>query len=108
MVDIELQKVRKRLADRGLFLELTDAAKSFLVEKGSDPTYGARPLRRSIENLIEDPMSEKILSGEFAGKNLIKVTLEGEGEERKLSFEATVAPEAPALTVAAGTSEGKA
>jgi ATP-dependent Clp protease ATP-binding subunit ClpC len=103
IVDIELQKVRKRLADRGLSIELTETAKSFVVEKGSDPTYGARPLRRAIENLIEDPMSEKILSGEFLGKNLIKVELSGTGEDRKLEFEATNSPETPALAVAAGT-----
>ena len=101
IVDIELSKVRKRLADRGLTLELTPAAKSYVVERGSDPTYGARPLRRAIENLIEDPMSEQILMGEFVGKNLIKVDLIGAGNERKLIFEPTVAPEAPALALAA-------
>ncbi len=105
IVDIELQKVRKRLADRGLTIELTDAAKSFVVEKGSDPTYGARPLRRAIENLIEDPMSEKILSGEFVGKNLIKVELSGEGEDRKLEFEAFVNPDTPALAIAGSKPE---
>ena len=101
IVDIELAKVRKRLADRGLTLELTPAAKTYVVERGSDPTYGARPLRRAIENLIEDPMSEQILMGEFVGKNLIKVDLIGAGNERKLIFEPTVAPETPALALAA-------
>jgi len=100
IVDIELAKVRRRLAERNLSIELTDAARSFVIEKGSDSTYGARPLRRAIESLIEDPMSEKILMGEFAGKNLIKVDLQGTGEDRSLSFEPTVAPETPALAIA--------
>jgi ATP-dependent Clp protease ATP-binding subunit ClpC len=102
IVDIELAKVRKRLDERGLTLELTDAAKAFVVERGSDSTYGARPLRRAIENLIEDPMSEQILMGGFVGKDLVKVELSGTGEDRKLVFEATNAPEkAPALALAA-------
>jgi ATP-dependent Clp protease ATP-binding subunit ClpC len=102
IVDIELAKVRKRLDERGLTLELTDAAKAFVVERGSDSTYGARPLRRAIENLIEDPMSEQILMGGFVGKDLVKVELSGTGEDRKLVFEATNAPEkAPALVLAA-------
>ena len=53
IVDIELSKVRSRLRDRGLELILTDEAKEFLIDKGYNPDYGARPLRRSIENLIE-------------------------------------------------------
>ena len=102
IVDIELAKVRKRLDERGLTLELTDAAKAFVVERGSDSTYGARPLRRAIENLIEDPMSEQILMGGFVGKDLVKVELSGTGEDRKLVFEATNAPEkAPDLALAA-------
>ncbi|MCY2935746.1 MAG: NDP-hexose 4-ketoreductase, partial [Planctomycetota bacterium] len=97
---IELSKVRKRLDERGLTLQLTDAAKAFVVEKGSDSTYGARPLRRAIEHLIEDPMSEQILMGGFVGKDLIKVELSGTGEDRKLEFEATNAPEkAPELAL---------
>ena len=105
IVDIELAKVRKRLDERGLTLELTDAAKAFVVERGSDSTYGARPLRRAIENLIEDPMSEQILMGGFVGKDLVKVELSGTGEDRKLVFEATNAPEkAPDLALAVESS----
>lgn len=100
IVDIELTKVRKRLAERNLAIELSEAAKNFVVERGSDSTYGARPLRRAIENLIEDPMSEKILMGEFAGKNYIKVDLAGEGEDRHLVFEPTLKEEPPVLAIA--------
>ncbi len=90
IVDIELTKVRGRLRDRGLELVLSDEAKEFLIEKGFNPDYGARPLRRAIENFIEDPMSEEILRGEFKGKNLITVRLETVDEIKRLRFEATV------------------
>ena len=66
MVDLELSKVRERLAEKGLTLVLTDEAKEFLIEKGSNTDYGARPLRRAIENFVEDPLAEELLKGEFA------------------------------------------
>ncbi|WP_337176290.1 ATP-dependent Clp protease ATP-binding subunit [Paludisphaera sp.] len=88
IVDIELSKIRGRMADRGLELALTDAAKDLIIAKGYNPDYGARPLRRAIENMIENPMSEEILRGSFAGKDLINVDIEGENESRKLKFEA--------------------
>ena len=69
VVDIELGKVRERLGERGLKLILTDEAKKFLIKKGSDVDFGARPLRRAIENFVEDPLSEELLKGEFQGKN---------------------------------------
>src|SRR5579864_603260 len=71
IIDIELAKVRERLYERGLKLVLTDAAKEFLIEKGSDLDFGARPLRRAIEGFIEDPLSEELLKGSFEGKNQI-------------------------------------
>ena len=73
VVDLELAKVRKRLEERGYMLELTEDAKSFLIRKGTDLDYGARPLRRAIENYVEDPMSEEILRGEFQGMDMIVV-----------------------------------
>ncbi|MFM7318771.1 MAG: AAA family ATPase, partial [bacterium] len=104
IVDIELSKVRKRLAERNLAIELSEAARNFVIEKGSDSTYGARPLRRAIENLIEDPMSEKILMGEFVGKNLIKIDVQGSGEDRSLSFDPVATDDAPALAAATSNS----
>src|SRR3954452_8691555 len=89
IVDIELSKVRSRLADRGLALVLTDEAKEYVIAKGYNPDYGARPLRRSIENFIEDPLSEEILRGTFKGKDKITVRVEGEGDAKKLTFLAT-------------------
>src|SRR5690606_31907561 len=58
IVDLELEKVAKRLAERGLALEVDQAAKDFLIESGTDEKFGARPLRRAIENKVEDPLSE--------------------------------------------------
>ncbi|HCK70777.1 MAG TPA: NDP-hexose 4-ketoreductase, partial [Planctomycetaceae bacterium] len=64
VVDMELAKVRERLEERGLTLDLTDDAKQFLIKQGSNTDYGARPLRRAIESRIEDPLSEELLKGE--------------------------------------------
>ena len=89
IVDIELAKIRGRMTDRGLELVLTDEAKDLIIAKGYNPDYGARPLRRAIENMIENPMSEEILRGTFAGKNLITVEVEGENEAKKLKFHAS-------------------
>jgi ATP-dependent Clp protease ATP-binding subunit ClpC len=84
IVDYELAKVFKRLIDHGLHLELTDQAKEFLIDKGYNPEFGARPLRRAIEHYIEDPLSESVLAGEFKGKNLIKIDVK---DEEHLKFE---------------------
>jgi ATP-dependent Clp protease ATP-binding subunit ClpC len=84
IVDYELAKVFKRLVDHGLKLELTDQAKEFLIDKGYNPEFGARPLRRAIEHYIEDPISESVLGGKFKGKNLIKIDVL---DEEHLKFE---------------------
>lgn len=73
VIDYELAKVRERLLDRGLAIELTNEAKEFLVTKGSNLDYGARPLRRALEQRIEDPLSEELLRGAFEGKDTIVV-----------------------------------
>jgi ATP-dependent Clp protease ATP-binding subunit ClpC len=78
IVDYELAKVFKRLTEHGLKLELTEQAKEFLIDKGYNPEFGARPLRRAIEHYIEDPLSEAILAGRFKGKNVIKVEVQDE------------------------------
>jgi ATP-dependent Clp protease ATP-binding subunit ClpC len=105
IVDIELSKVRGRLTDRGLELVMTDDAKEFVIAKGFNPDYGARPLRRSIENFIEDPLSEEILRGTFKGKDRITVRVEGEGDAKKLQFVATSKDE-QALAGVGGSSDG--
>jgi ATP-dependent Clp protease ATP-binding subunit ClpC len=78
IVDYELVKVFKRLTEHGLKMELAERAKEFLIEKGYNPEFGARPLRRAIEHYIEDPLSEAVLRGEFKGKNLIRIDVQDE------------------------------
>jgi ATP-dependent Clp protease ATP-binding subunit ClpC len=73
VIDYELAKVRERLLDRGLAIELTEEAKEYLVTKGSNLDYGARPLRRALEQRIEDPLSEELLRGAFEGKDTIVI-----------------------------------
>ncbi len=87
IVEYELTKVFKRLIDHGLKLDLTDAAKEFLIDKGYNPEFGARPLRRAIEHYIEDPLSEAVLSGKFRGKNLIKIDVKDEEHLKLEGFE---------------------
>jgi len=87
IVEIELVKVRERLGERGMKLTLTDEAKEFLIDKGGDLDYGARPLRRSVEQWIEDPLSEELLRGTFVGKNLITVKVAEVGDQKRLDFD---------------------
>ena len=104
VIDIELGKVRSRLREQGLKLELSDEAKDFLIDKGYNPDFGARPLRRAIENLVEDPLSEELLKGEFKGKDTITVRVREVGTEKQLIFEATAKSSAtPELVGAAGS-----
>ena len=101
IIDIELGKVFKRLKEKNLALVLTDEAKDLLIDRGSSLEFGARPLRRAIEHLLEDPMAEALLNGAFEGKDTITVRV-GEVEgEKKLVFEATSsAPPQPELATA--------
>src|SRR5215211_7764423 len=87
VVDLELTKVRDRLKEKGLVVELSDEAKEFLVKKGSNTDYGARPLRRAIETFVEDPLAEELLKGEFAGKDVIKIEVKKVGDKKQLVFE---------------------
>jgi ATP-dependent Clp protease ATP-binding subunit ClpC len=74
IIEIELRKVRGRLAGRDMQLELDQAAKDFLIDKGYNPDFGARPLRRAIGNQIEDPLAEALLGGDFKSGEKILVT----------------------------------
>jgi ATP-dependent Clp protease ATP-binding subunit ClpC len=83
IVDYELRKVRERLAgEHNLELELTDEAKEFLIDKGYNPDFGARPLRRAIEQHVEDPISEEILRGSYKTKAKILISV-AEGKEQE-------------------------
>ncbi len=74
IVHYELRKVSERLSARNLSLELDEKARDYLIEKGYNPDYGARPLRRAIEHHVEDALSEAILRGQFKAGQLIKAT----------------------------------
>jgi ATP-dependent Clp protease ATP-binding subunit ClpC len=87
IIEFELSKVRERLAVKRMTLELDAVAKDFLIDKGYNPDFGARPLRRAISSYIEDPLAENLLSGEFLEGDSIKVTRKE--DEDHLSFEAT-------------------
>jgi ATP-dependent Clp protease ATP-binding subunit ClpC len=104
IIDIELAKVRERLDDQGLALELSDEAKDFIIDKGYNPDFGARPLRRAIENYVEDPLSEEMLKGEFKGKDTIRVTVREVGTEKQLYFETSAKAEKTPELVGAGES----
>jgi ATP-dependent Clp protease ATP-binding subunit ClpC len=91
IVDMELAKVAKRLKDKGFILDVTPEAKKALIEKGTNMEYGARPLRRAIENMLEDALSEDLLRGTFIGADTIIVRAEGSGEDAKLVMEGTKA-----------------
>jgi ATP-dependent Clp protease ATP-binding subunit ClpC len=110
VIDLELKKVRERLSERGYTLTLTDSAKEFLIKKGSNTDFGARPLRRAVENYIEDPLAEEILKGEFQGKDTIVVDAikDDEDKPRRLDFKGEIRNAAPpAEPVAAGAPEGE-
>ncbi len=96
IVDIQLDSLRKRLAERKLALEVSDAARALLAERGWDPVYGARPLKRTIQRLLQDRLAMQLLAGEFAEGDTIKVDVAG-GElvfRRVVAAEAEPEPEA--------------
>jgi len=106
IVEIELAKITKRVKEKNLALVLTDEAKELLIDKGYSMEFGARPLKRTVENLIEDPLAEELLRGTFAGKETITVRVQQVSDtEKKLVFETTGGP-TPEL-VAAGSEESK-
>jgi len=79
IVDLLVKDLQERLSDRKLLVELSDKAKSWLAKEGYDPVYGARPLRRAIERYVENPLSTKLLSGEFKEGDTVKVDLGDKG-----------------------------
>ena len=111
VVELELDKVRERLTEQGLKLVLTDEAKNWIVKKGSNLDFGARPLRRAIENYIEDPLSEELLKGEFQGKDTITICLKEVAGKKQLVFEGSsgeiAEKEAPVAAGAGDTSHGQ-
>ena len=83
IVELQLARLRERLAERQLSLEVTDEAKELLAEEGWDPAYGARPLKRAIQRLVENPLALELLEARFAEGDTVRV----DAEEGELVFE---------------------
>jgi ATP-dependent Clp protease ATP-binding subunit ClpB len=89
IVDLQLERLRARLAERGLALELTGAATETIAEAGWDPAYGARPLKRAVQRLLENPLALRLLEGEFGDGDTIAV----DAQDGELAFSRSVAAE---------------
>jgi ATP-dependent Clp protease ATP-binding subunit ClpB len=93
IVELQLTRLRARLAERGIELELTDEAKEVLAEAGWDPTYGARPLKRALQRMVENPLALRLLEGEFADGDAVRV----DASDGELVFERAAAREPAAV-----------
>ena len=80
IVDVQLKELRKRLSERSMSLELSNKVKEMLAEKGYDPVFGARPLKRAIQKYMQDPLSMKILQGDFLDGDKIEVNLNDQND----------------------------
>jgi ATP-dependent Clp protease ATP-binding subunit ClpB len=78
IVDIQLAYLRKRLGERRIGLEVTEAARTLLAREGFDPVFGARPLKRTIQRWVQDPLALRILEGEFAEGDTVRVDAHGD------------------------------
>ena len=81
IVDLQLQEIRQRLAEHGLKVELSSKARKWLANEGYDPSFGARPLKRTLQKYIESPLSVSLLSGEFTDGDKVLVDLDDDGEK---------------------------
>lgn len=86
IVDLEISKVIDRLKSREITVKIDNKAKDFLIEDGYDPEYGARPMRRSVEKHLEDPLAEHLLRGDVKDGDFVGVTIDK--KENKLKFKA--------------------
>jgi ATP-dependent Clp protease ATP-binding subunit ClpB len=80
IVEVQLEQLAKRLADRRLSLSVSDDAKRWLAERGFDPVYGARPLRRLVQTAVGDQLAKELLAGEIRDGDEVLVTVAGGGE----------------------------
>jgi ATP-dependent Clp protease ATP-binding subunit ClpC len=109
MVDLMSKRVISQLEGLGLGLELTQPAKELLAKRGYDPQLGARPLRRALQRLIEDPLSEKLLNKDFSAGQIIVVGTEPDPEapnEERMTFKAVEGFQPPAAIELAGAGDG--
>src|SRR3984893_9531516 len=96
IVELEVDKVLKRIKAKEVHIELKESAKEFLIEKGYDPQYGARPMRRAVERFLEDPLAEELLRGTVKPGDKVEVV----AADAKLSFQV---PESQAQSSAAAS-----
>ena len=94
IVQLEVNKVLGRLKAKEVHIELDEAAKEFLIEKGYDPTYGARPMRRAVERYLEDPLAEELLRGQMKAGDVVHVSVAGD----KLTFHVVEPQGSPAAS----------
>jgi len=88
IVELQMQEIRERMEEKGVRIELTEAARAWLAKEGYDPAFGARPLRRTLQRYVESPLSKRVLRGEFVGgDHVVADVSELEGEERGLLFQ---------------------
>jgi ATP-dependent Clp protease ATP-binding subunit ClpB len=87
IIDVQLERLRRMLAERGITIELDDSAKELLVREGYDPVYGARPLKRAIQSLIQNPLAVRLLQGDIASGQTVRVSAD-DGEMRFTPVEA--------------------
>ncbi|WP_311142538.1 ATP-dependent Clp protease ATP-binding subunit [Lancefieldella rimae] len=87
IVDLMVLELRDRLIANGMSIDLTDAARDLIAKNGTDPVYGARPLRRAIQSMIEDPLSEELLEGKWQSGDIVLVDIDDENQ--KLTFKKT-------------------
>jgi len=91
IVDLEVAKVATRIRARNIHIQLDESARDFIIEKGYDPQYGARPMRRAVEKYLEDPVAEELLRGTFKPGDILQVKRDGE----KLAFHPVATPVEP-------------
>ena len=96
IVDLEVNKVKRRLQLKEIEIALDNAAHEFVIEKGYDPTYGARPMRRAVERYLEDPLAEELLKGNVKAGDLVQVTVENASSSSKSPSRTTTPPPARA------------
>jgi len=91
IIELQMRNVVKLLADRKITLQLTPAAKALLFREGFDPAYGARPMKRAIQRLIQDPLALKLLDGEILPGDAVKVDADPRSDEMKFTRQAAKA-----------------
>ena len=80
IVDLMLETVRAQLLEKGMVLQVTEGSQQWLADKGYDPTFGARPLRRLIQDKIEDRLSDELLAGAFKAGDVVELDIDKEGD----------------------------